>query len=92
MKCRYCTSTSFRRSKFKSEDFIKVLLLELPVRCMKCRQRQGAPFLMAALANSSETRPRGRRSPHDATWTESTKGTTLDEPAQEANEKSRHEV
>lgn|GEM_PF-2448381 len=62
MKCQYCPSTMFRRSRMRAADFMRIFLLELPVRCMRCRQRQSGPFLLSAISLSSESRKRHEHS------------------------------
>ncbi len=49
--CQFCGFTRFRRSRVRLGDLSEFALLRLPVRCMRCNQRQYQGVLASALAN-----------------------------------------
>ena len=48
--CQFCGFTRFRRSRVRFGDLSEFALLRLPVRCMRCNQRQYQAVLTSALA------------------------------------------
>lgn len=74
MKCLYCSSTVFRRSKMRDIDLLRLALLEYPVRCLRCSQRQYVSFIMAATSVSSRARHPNLPRAQD-TWGAWTSGT-----------------
>ncbi len=51
--CPNCSSPSFRLSRFREQDFGRLLLLQYPVRCLYCQCRRYAwlPALVLLQAN-----------------------------------------
>jgi len=47
MICPRCGSSSVRLSRMRPSDFIRVLLLQRPVRCHVCLHRSFVNFLLA---------------------------------------------
>lgn len=84
MKCLYCSSTTFRRSKMREIDVLHLALLEYPVRCLRCSQRQYVPFIMAALSVSSRVRHPSLPRAHE-TWGAWTGGTEQSPASHEAS-------
>ena len=39
LRCRNCGMLSFRRSRLRNTDLVRLLLLQYPVRCRKCLER-----------------------------------------------------
>jgi hypothetical protein len=62
--CPNCSSSSFRLSRFRVQDFGRLLLLQYPVRCLDCWGRLyiWLPALVLLLAN----RMRRERREHEA--------------------------
>ncbi len=48
--CQFCGFTRFRRSKVRLGDISEFVLLRLPVRCLRCNQRQHQGVLTSVLA------------------------------------------
>ncbi len=48
--CQFCGYTRFRRSRVRLADIKELLLLRLPLRCMRCNQRQYGMVVTSALA------------------------------------------
>ena len=46
-RCSHCLSPGMRRSRWRGEDFFRLLLLQWPMRCMECRKRQYGSFAAA---------------------------------------------
>ena len=80
--CRMCGYTRFRRSRVRPADVLEFLLLRLPLRCMRCNQRQYGSCLTASLALRAKSRgPRlaaGRET--WKYWTEQETGSRLHRP------------
>lgn len=74
VKCQFCTSSQFRRSKLRESDALRLALLEYPVRCLRCSQRQFVPFVLAALSLSSSAR-HPRMPGANESWEAWTRGT-----------------
>jgi hypothetical protein len=47
MKCALCASSTFRTSRLRISDVVRLLLLQYPVRCKKCRERSFASLMFA---------------------------------------------
>jgi hypothetical protein len=45
LACRNCGVRNFRLSRFRKTDLVRVLLLQFPVRCRECRERDHAFIL-----------------------------------------------
>ena len=56
MQCLFCSSSRFQRSRLRPSDAGHLALMEYPVRCLDCRQRQFANFVTAALSVPSYKR------------------------------------
>jgi len=39
MNCPFCEADQLRNSQYQAEDFFRLLLLRLPVRCRNCQER-----------------------------------------------------
>ena len=39
MNCPFCDSATLRGSRFQAVDFLRLLLLRMPVRCRNCQER-----------------------------------------------------
>ena len=83
-RCKYCASVGMRRSRWRSGDLGKLLLLQWPMRCMECRKRQYGSFsearraVPAAIAHAGTLKAKetwrhytGRRNPADDSLTRS---------------------
>ncbi len=53
--CQFCGNTRFRRSRVRLGDVKEFLLLRLPLRCMRCNQRQYGYVLTSAVAVGTKT-------------------------------------
>jgi len=47
MKCPHCGATSFRTSRIRLSDLPRLLLLQYPVRCRTCRERDFTGLMLA---------------------------------------------
>lgn len=65
--CQFCGNTRFRRSRVRLGDVIEVFLLRLPLRCMRCNQRQYGSFLTASVATGMKANE-PRLSRQHETW------------------------
>jgi DNA-directed RNA polymerase subunit RPC12/RpoP len=63
IQCQYCSGQSFRRSTLRVDDFIQILRMRYPVRCLRCGQRQLVSYTVASLSISSSIKPRRRHRP-----------------------------
>ena len=48
--CKFCGNPNFRRSRMRLADLPRLLLLQCPVRCTRCGQRQRASLRTAVAA------------------------------------------
>ena len=65
--CQFCGNTRFRRSRLRLGDMWEALLFRLPLRCMRCNQRQYGSYLTSSVAVG--TKARGPRLAKEAdTW------------------------
>jgi hypothetical protein len=56
--CRHCGMRNFRRSRFRKTDLVRVLLLQYPVRCRECHERDHAfIFDLFKLKSAKNERP-----------------------------------
>jgi hypothetical protein len=56
--CRHCGMRSFRFSRFRKTDLVRVLFLQYPVRCRECRERDHAFILDIFKLNSARNNRR----------------------------------
>ena len=71
--CRNCGGRRFHRSTLRSFDFIQLLGLRYPVRCVRCSQRQYVDFLTASLVYPTKGQAQSRRRPRQ-NWRQWTSG------------------
>lgn len=99
--CQFCGNTRFRRSRVRLGDVVEVFLLRLPLRCMRCNQRQYGSFLTASVATGTKNHEPRQARGHETwqAWTGQemgrthrpmttavgTRATKLRAPAQELN-------
>jgi hypothetical protein len=57
--CPKCSSSTFRLSRFREQDFARLFLLQYPVRCLDCHGRRYTwlPALVPLLANRRRGQP-----------------------------------
>ena len=74
--CQFCGNTRFRRSRLRLEDVLESFLLRLPLRCMRCNQRQYGDFLAWSMATGTKAHePRLARGNETwKSWTEQEAG------------------
>jgi hypothetical protein len=53
--CRFCIGRDLRRSRLRRTDWPKLLLLQWPVRCLRCSKRQFVPWTESREALPSRT-------------------------------------
>ncbi len=75
VKCQFCTSTTFRRSKLREGDMAYLASLKYPVRCVRCNLREFVPLLSALFARSSRSHTLGRPLGSTESWKAWTSGT-----------------
>lgn len=63
MLCSICRFSNFRLSHFRSSDWKNLILLQYPVRCRDCHERQYASLLLALQLWQAQ---RVRRAEHKA--------------------------
>jgi hypothetical protein len=64
LRCQYCAGQAFRRSTLRPSDFVQLVLMRYPVRCLRCSQRQMVSFTVAGISLSSSVKPQRPASPH----------------------------
>jgi len=57
LRCQYCAGQAFRRSTLRASDFIQLVFMRYPVRCLRCSQRQMVSFTVAGISLSSSVKP-----------------------------------
>ena len=65
--CDYCKGRSFRRSRLQSKDWLGLLQMRYPVRCLTCSQRQSVGMSVALRSVPSSVK-QVRKARHTGTW------------------------
>jgi hypothetical protein len=60
MKCSSCFSSRVRRSRFRLADIPRLFLLELPIRCHSCYERDYVRIFRALKLGGAKRTARGR--------------------------------
>jgi hypothetical protein len=58
MKCHFCDSSNFHRSRWQAHDVLALPFLLLPMRCYDCMRRQYRNLFVVLRARSAERRRR----------------------------------
>jgi hypothetical protein len=61
MICPHCGSTSYRVSRFRIPDLVRLLCLQYPVRCRMCHERKYVGIQIAREIRKTEKRHRQER-------------------------------
>jgi hypothetical protein len=56
--CRYCGTRNFRISHFRRADLLRLLILQYPVRCRECLERDHSFFFDLFSLKSTQMRRR----------------------------------
>ena len=57
LRCRICGFSDFRTARMRGTDFLRLLILQYPVRCRNCRERAYAFVpLLSKMKRDSEAR------------------------------------
>ena len=80
--CQFCAFTRFRRSRVRLGDLSEFALLRMPVRCMRCNQRQYQSVLTTALAVGPKSHGPRLAKGNDTwkNWTEQEMGSKMHRP------------
>jgi hypothetical protein len=63
LRCYFCGSFDFRRSRLRRRDLSHLLFLELPVRCRICSNRRYAGVVKALQVRKADKIRRAQRRP-----------------------------
>lgn len=86
IRCQFCSGQAFRRSRLRGPDFMDILQMRYPVRCLRCGQRQLVSFTIAGISVPSHVKQRRARLAHTGAWTEPVKESLKPKPVREAGE------
>ncbi len=66
--CAFCGNTGFRRSRLRFTDLLQLVMLKLPVRCVRCGQRQHVALSVAAAAQAAKAQTIGPSPDKPGSW------------------------